>query len=120
MNARRNELARAREEIDAEIVRLDRAISIITGAEEKAQTRKPNKNERRRGRPRGTTNEGSLTDMITRVLSTTSRDLSPAEIAVLVQRAGYKSRAKDLAKAVCNALYKMEEVERVCFALYRM
>ena len=46
--------------------------------------------------------------------------MSPKEIAVSVVKAGYKSGAKNLTKAVSNALPEMSEVKKVGRGEYRM
>lgn len=72
----------------------------------------------RRGRPSG--RPGSLKSYIVKVLRQSGRPLSPKEIASRAKRAGYKSKAQDLSKAVGNALPDMREVKKAGFGQYRL
>lgn len=75
----------------------------------------------RRGRPKGSGGRaGSLKDYIQRVLRQSPQALSPRDIATAVKKSGYKTKAKDLTKAVSNMLPTMKNVKRVGFGSYRM
>lgn len=68
---------------------------------------------RKRGRPRGSGGqEGSLKFMIVKVLKAASGPLSPREISDAVLNAGYSTTAKNLTKAVSNALPEMPVLKK--------
>ena len=56
--------------------------------------------------------------MIVKVVRQSKKPLSPREIAGAVVKAGYKTKAKDLTKAVSNALPEMKSVKRMGFGKY--
>lgn len=62
---------------------------------------------------------GSLRDYITRVLRQNKKGLSPREIGTRVIKAGFKSKAKDITKAVSNTLPKVKSIKKVGFGVYR-
>jgi len=64
--------------------------------------------------------EGSLKQMIVKVLGSTTRPLSPSEIAANVVKVGYKTTASNLTKAVSNALPQMNQVKKAGRGLYRV
>ena len=75
----------------------------------------------RRGRPPGQApRKGSLKDYIVRVLGQVSRPLSPNDIGVRVLKAGFKTKAKDLTKAVSNTLPALKKIKRVGFGQYEL
>ncbi|MHC4695735.1 MAG: hypothetical protein ACYTFA_03215 [Planctomycetota bacterium] len=45
--------------------------------------------------------------------------MSPNAIATAVAKSGYKSKAKDLAKAVSNSIPELKSVKKVGFGLYK-
>ena len=61
---------------------------------------------------------GSLKSYIVRVLSEAARPLGPREIGLKVRRAGYRTKAKDLTRAVTNALPELKNVKRVGYGQY--
>ena len=61
---------------------------------------------------------GSLKDRIVKVLRQRTKPMTPKDIAAAVRNAGYKTKAKDLTKAVSNALPEMKMVKRVDRGLY--
>ena len=61
---------------------------------------------------------GSLKQYIVRVLSEAAQPLSPREIGLKVRRAGYRTKAKDLTKAVAKALPELKKVKRVGYGQY--
>jgi hypothetical protein len=62
---------------------------------------------------------GSLRDYIGRVLKQRSKPMSPAEIGTSVVKAGFKTKAKDITKAVSNTLPKMTNIKKVGFGKYK-
>ncbi len=62
---------------------------------------------------------GSLRDYITRVLRQNKKGLSPREIGTRVIKAGFKTKAKDITKAVSNTIPKVKSVKRIGFGVYR-
>ncbi|MFH1108434.1 MAG: hypothetical protein V1790_04445 [Planctomycetota bacterium] len=61
---------------------------------------------------------GSLKTFIVRVLSEAAQPLGPREIGLRVRRAGYRTKAKDLTKAVTNALPELKKVKKVGYGQY--
>jgi len=75
--------------------------------------------QRKRGRPKGSGGqEGSLKFMIVKVLKAAGGPLSPKEISDGVLKAGYKTAAKNLTKAVSNALPEMPVLKKKGRGLY--
>lgn len=74
------------------------------------------------GRPRvrGVGREGSLRDMMAKVLKASGAAMSPKEIAAAVKRAGYRTKASDLTKAVSNAIPKLTGIKRKGYGRYAM
>ncbi|MCH9003572.1 MAG: hypothetical protein IIC02_13450, partial [Planctomycetes bacterium] len=54
------------------------------------------------------------------VLEHQSTPATPKEIASKVLRSGYQSRAKDLTKAVSNALPELKRIKKVGFGKYSL
>jgi len=71
----------------------------------------------RRGRKPG--REGSLKQMIVKVLRQRQKPHTPQEIADSVVRAGYKTSSDNLTKSVSNALPTISEVKKVGRGLYQ-
>ena len=74
----------------------------------------------RRRRAAGAVRAGSLKDFIIRVLRQSRRPLGPKQLATSVVRAGYKTRAGNLATLVSNALGQMTGVKKAGRGLYRL
>ena len=109
-----NELTAQRDSLDAQISGIQNAMGMM--GERLVVPSAP-----RRGRPPGSgARSGSLKSTIIKVLRQRGRALSPKEIAVNVVKAGYKSGAKNLTKAVSNALPEMTSVKKVGRGQYRM
>ncbi len=62
---------------------------------------------------------GPLRERIVRVLRQRSKPMSPKEIASAVKATAYKSKAKNLTKAVSNTLPKIKAVKKVGRGKYR-
>jgi len=73
-----------------------------------------------KGRAGGKTRTGSLRDYIGRVLKQRTKPMSPAEIGTSVVKAGFKTKAKDITKAVSNTIPKMSNVKKVGFGKYKV
>lgn len=115
MQAYHSGLQAQRMSIDAQIDAVARAMEVM-GASVPAASAVPGK--RRRGRPPG--QPGSLKDFIVRVLRASSAPLSPNQIGKRVKKAGYKTKAKDLTKAVSNTLPDLKRVKRLGFGSYKL
>ena len=105
-----------RQELDAEITALNTAIAAMSGIGATVTTRlgrTPAKSGRRGMR------EGSLKSYIVKVVGQRSTAMSPSDIATRITQAGYKSKAKDLTKAVSNALPGVPGVKKVGFGMCR-
>ena len=60
----------------------------------------------------------SLKQYIVRVLSEAGQPLGPRDIGLNVRRAGYRTKAKDLTKAVGNALPELKNIKKVGYGQY--
>jgi len=110
-----NLLAR-RDQIDLELSALGNALSALGSA----QTGPAKSGGQKRGRRGKGAREGSLKSFIVKVLDRQSTPATPKEIASKVMRSGYKSRAKDLTKAVSNALPELKAIKKVGFGRYSL
>lgn len=111
------ELLVQRRSLDAEIVVLTRAMQTMGAA---APSRAPRRSPKR-GRPpvrHGT--RAPLKDSIVNVLRQQSRPMRPGEIAAHLKKAGFKSKARDLAKSVSNRLSELKMVKKVGVGMYRL
>lgn len=107
MQAYLRELAAQRNAIDAQITGIENAMRTL------GQTSVVVPGLRKRGRPKGSGGqEGSLKFMIVKVLKAASGPLSPREISAAVLDAGYSTTARNLTKAVSNALPEMPVLKR--------
>ena len=115
MQAYHRDLLTRRESIEAEILAIDRAIDAMGAGRAPATVRA------RRGRPGGRlARAGSLKSYIVKVLRQRSAAMSHREISSRILRAGYKSKAKDLTKAVSNTLPQLKQVKKVGFGMYKI
>ena len=81
----------------------------------------PKRKTTKRGRPAGSgVRPGSLKDHIVRVMRQTTRPMGPRDISNKVLKAGFKTKAKDISKAVSNKLPELKNVKKVGFGLYRL
>jgi len=124
MASYQDHLIMQRDSLDAKIDAVARAIQEL-GTSAPRAGRKPGRKPRRKlGRPAGRKSSGvrpgSLKAFIVRVLGQHSRPMSPSDIGSRVQKAGFKTKAKDLTKAVSNLLPTIENVERVGFGQYQL
>ncbi len=116
-----DELTTRRATLESQIAGIQSAISSIGGAavSRARRGRPPGRRVARRGRPaRAEARVGSLKDVIARVLRQSSRPQTPRDIATSAIRAGYKTKTRDLSKAVSNALPQMRNIRRVGRGLY--
>ncbi|MFQ5591924.1 MAG: hypothetical protein ACE5HE_12230 [Phycisphaerae bacterium] len=111
------ELHQQRATIDAEANAITLALQTMR-ASTTAAARVPGRPGRPPGRSAGRT--GSLKNYILRVLRQRSGPMSPRDIATAVVQSGYKSKARDLTKAVSNTLPGLKSVKKVGFAKYKL
>lgn len=110
------DLQRQREALDAEVSAISGALAALGNPKAARSPDAP-----RRGRPPGSGGRpGSLKSFIVRVLSQRSRPMSPRDIAAAVAKTGYKSKAKDLTKAVSNSLPELKNIKKVGFGMYQL
>jgi hypothetical protein len=83
-------------------------------AKRKTAKRKAVKRVAAAGRP------GSLKDYIVRVLGRASKPMSPREMGMAAIKAGFKTKSKDLTKAVSNTLPKLKGVKKIGFGKYQL
>ena len=137
MRAYHGKLVAQRADLDSQIEGIEAAIGAMGGSapraagvrrRRKATGAKRKKTGARLGRPpaakagRGATRgarPGPLRERIVRVLRQRSKPMSPGGIASAVMATGYKSKAKNLTKAVSNTLPKIKAVKKVSRGMYR-
>ena len=135
MTAYHGELVAERSSLDNAITTIATAMDAMggTGAPARKRGRKPGRppgrpaakrgraKKRKAGRPAGGgrgLRAGSLPDFVIKTLSATGRPMSPADIASEVVKAGYKTKSKDLAKAVSNALPNLRRIKKTGRGMY--
>lgn len=120
MEAFHTELSAQRSQIDAQISSIESALNAMGSAPtvRSAPVRVASTGRRRISGGAGGARAGSLKDRIVKVLRQRSKPMTPRDIAGAVKGAGYKTKAKDLTKAVSNALPEMKIVKRVGRGLY--
>lgn len=131
MQAYHDNLLAQRVGIDGEIGAIADAMRSLGGRSmttTKSVVRAPGK--RGPGRPAGSTNAkkskggsfrtGTLKDYIVRVLSQHTKPMSPNDIGVRILKGGFKTKAKDLTKAVSNTLPQLKQVKRIGFGKYSL
>jgi hypothetical protein len=117
MQAYHSELLAQRTSLDAQIDAFARAMETVGATTPRRMVRrKPAK--RRTATARGV-RPGSLKDYIGRVLSQSSKPMRPGEIGVSVKKAGFKTKAKNITKAISNTIPAMTNVKKVGFGLYQ-
>ena len=104
-----------RDQIDREISALDDALAALGSTGNGAATRVV---QTRKVKRASGGREGSLKNFIVKVLGQRSTPATPKEIASKVVLAGYQSKAKNLTKAVSNALPELKKVKKVGFGKY--
>lgn len=137
MRAYHGKLVVQRADLDSQIEGIEAAIGAMGGSasrtvgvrrRRKATGAKRKKTGARLGRPpaaqsgQGATRgarPGPLREKIVRVLRQRSKPMSPRGIASAVKATGYKSKAKDLTKAVSNTLPKIKAVKKVGRGMYQ-
>lgn len=118
MQVYHNELMGERNSLDVQIDGITRAIQAM-GATVPVGKARPGRRGGKVGRPvGGAARTGSLRDYIGRVLRQHIKPMSPQQIAVSVVKAGFKTTAKDVTKAVSNTLPQVKSLKRVGFGLY--
>ena len=120
MRTYHSDLLVQRSSLEARIDALTRAMDALGTAAPVTSGRRT-AGKKKRGRPPGSgIRAGSLKDHVVRVLRQTTKPMSPREISHKVVRAGFKSQAKDVTKAVSNKLAELQNVKKVGFGLYRL
>lgn len=118
MQAHHNELLVQRTLLDAQIDAFALAMETI-GATALTIVSRPT--GKKRGRPVGSVGkEGSLKNYIDRVFRETSQPLSLKDIGTQVKKAGFKTKVKDVTKAISNTLPTLKKVKRVGYGMYQM
>ncbi len=132
MQAYRSALLTQRASLDVQIDAVGRALGEMGLATKATPTRRTTKKRAKpkvKARPRakakkgpavGKIRAGSLRDYIGRVLRQRSTPMSPAEIGTGVVRAGFKTKSKDITKAVSNTLPKMTNIKKMGFGKYQV
>lgn len=130
MRAYHSDLSAQRMSLDVQIEAVANAMQTLGGAPAAISSGKsksgvklgrPKGTGARRGRPPGQPpRKGSLKDYIVRVLGQVSKPLSPNDIGIRVVKAGFKTKAKDLTKAVSNTLPTMKKIKRLGFGQYQL
>lgn len=131
MSAYHSALSDQRMSLDAQIEAVANAMQTLGGGSPAMTGRRKSKGGAKLGRPKGSgarrgrppgqaPRKGSLKDFIVRVLGQVSRPLSPNDIGTRVVKAGFKTKAKDLTKAVSNTLPTLKNIKRVGFGQYQL
>ncbi|MBI4718421.1 MAG: C2H2-type zinc finger protein [Planctomycetes bacterium] len=115
MQAYQQQLASERMALDAKMAAINTALATMGGT---AVAAAPAATGRKRGRPAG--RPGSLKFYIANVLRQASGPMGPKEIAAAVQKAGYRTKAKELTKAVSNTLPQIKGVKKRGFGQYTL
>lgn len=115
-------LAAQRLSLDAEIDAMASAMKLLGDKSPSGGSRKtPGPAPRKKGRPVGSGGRrGSLKKFIVRVLSQHTKPLSPQDIGTRVVKAGFKTKAKNLTKAISNTLPTIDNVKKVGFGQYQL
>jgi len=116
MKAYHADLAAMRSSLNAQIDAIEVAMEAMTGIQAKSapQRRAPTRGRGRPGRA------GSLKDSVVNVLRKHRTPMSPRDLSSAVVRAGYKTKAKDLTKAISNILPQLKMVKKVGRGMYRV
>lgn len=118
MRAYHGELLAQRASLDGQINAVATAMQALGVGGPKTRKRRVYK---KRGRPAGKgVRAGSLKDYIVRVLRQTTRPMSPRDIGAGVVRAGFKTKAKDITKAVSNTLPQLKGIKKMGFGMYQL
>ncbi len=118
MQTHHSELLVQRLSLDAQIDAFARAMEAIGAATPRGRTPRSGK---KRGRPvEAVGRPGSLKNYIVRVLRQSSKPMSPQDIVTRVKKAGFKTKTKDLTKAVSNKLPGLKSVKRVGYGKYQL
>lgn len=116
-----NDLLERRTSLDADIDGLARAMEALGASGRRAPGRKPARPSTTTGRSSGSGfRSGSLKSFIVKVLGQVTKPLSPNDIGARVVKAGFKTKAKDITKAVSNTLPQLGGIKRVGFGMYTM
>lgn len=118
MKAYHADLAAMRSSLNAQIDAIEVAMEAMTGIRAKAA---PQRQRRAPARGRGRSGRaGSLKDSVVNVLRKHRTPMSPRDLSSAVVRAGYKTKAKDLTKAISNILPQLKMVKKVGRGMYRV
>ena len=118
MRAHHAELLAQRLSLETQMNALAGAMETLGAATPRGVTRSTGK---KRGRPVGAVGrKGSLKSYIVRVLRQRSTPMSLKDIGTRVKKAGFKTKAKDLTKAVSNTIPGLKSVKRVGHGKYRL
>ena len=131
MQAYRKELMTERLTLDSRIDAMGRALDemgakVSAGPARRVSRKGPKvkvkarKAAKRVGRGGVKVRAGSLKDYIGRVLRQRTRPMSPSDIGAGVVKAGLKTKAKDITKAVSNTLPKMKNIKKMGFGKYQL
>ncbi len=118
MQTHHSGLLAQRSSLDAQIDAFAQAMKTIGAATPTGGTRRAYK---KRGRPvEAVGRAGSLKTYIVRVLRQASKPISRQDIGTRVKKAGYKTKTKNLTKAVSNAIPSLKNVKRVGYGQYQL
>ena len=134
LQSHHGELASQRIALDTQLDALARAIEAFGAASPAAPARKrkyvkkarpvatrPGRKAKAKPKAKAAAGRpGSLKDYIVRVLRQTSRPLSPRDMGTAAMKAGFKTKSKDLTKAVSNTLPKMKGIKKIGFGKYQL
>lgn len=120
MESFHNDLLARRNSLEGEIDGLARAMEALGSPGRATAPRKQARTAASGSSGGSEFREGSLKSFIVRVLRQNSKPLSPNDIGTRVVNAGFRTKAKDITKAVSNTLPQLGGVKRVGFGMYQL
>ena len=121
MRAYHADLMAQRSSLDDQIGAIEAAMGAMGGTAAPRRRRpgpRPGARGRAAGRPRAG-RAGSLKDAIVSTLRQYRKAMSPKDLSAAVVKGGYKTKAKDLTKAISNVLPQVKGVKKVGRGMYR-
>jgi len=118
MEAHHSDLLAQRTSLDAQIDAIARAMKAIGAT---SPTKRKPQVGKKKGRPvAAVARKGTLKDHIVRVLRKSSKPLSLEDIGTRVIKAGFKTKTKDIKRAVSNTIQDLKMVKRPSRGKYQM
>ena len=121
MQAYRDNLLAMRGEIEMKLGAIEQAMGAMGSTALPVARAKPGRRAIAKGRPAASgVRPGTLKDAVLTVLRTSGTGMSPRALSDAVIKAGYKTKAKDLTKAISNLLPQVKAIKRVGHGIYTL